>query len=100
MHNSIMRARIIIKSRDQIRSCGIHAFPIIAKGRGEHGGSDVDFNDLFGIDETRSVLVADFEDMSSDAMDEVWGWDVTRSEDELSDWLGRIMDAEPGLVGR
>jgi hypothetical protein len=39
------------------------AIPLLTKGRGEAEGSNVDMNYFLGIDSTRRVLAADFEDM-------------------------------------
>ncbi len=44
---------------------GVTAIPLIAKGRGQSDGSNVDCNYFFGIDGTSGVLVADFEDMAT-----------------------------------
>ncbi|MBI5501769.1 MAG: metallophosphoesterase [Deltaproteobacteria bacterium] len=45
-------------------SGGVSAIPILAKGRGESDGSDVDCNYLLGIREGDHVLTADFEDLA------------------------------------
>lgn len=44
---------------------GVTGIPLIAKGRGQSDGSNVDCNYFFGIDGTSGVLVADFEDMAT-----------------------------------
>ncbi|MCB9592548.1 MAG: metallophosphoesterase [Sandaracinaceae bacterium] len=50
---------------------GVTHVPIIAKGRGEHDGSNVDCNYAFGIH--GDVLAADFEDMATGANHPVIG---------------------------
>lgn len=52
-------------------SGGVTVVPIIAKGRGEHDGSNVDCNYAFGL--YGDVLAADFEDMASGANHPVIG---------------------------
>ena len=42
---------------------GVTAIPLLTKGRAEAEGSNVDMNYFLGIDGTRRVLAADFEDM-------------------------------------
>nr|WP_281375558.1 Ig-like domain-containing protein [Haloferula luteola] len=46
-------------------SGGVTAIPLVAKGRGEADGSEVDCNYFFGIRPEDGVLVADFEDMAT-----------------------------------
>jgi hypothetical protein len=46
-------------------SGGVTMIPVIAKGRGESDGSNVDCNYFFGLRATDSVLAADFEDMAT-----------------------------------
>ena len=41
---------------------GVSAVPLVTKGRGEAEGSNVDMNYFLGIEPTKRVLVADFED--------------------------------------
>lgn len=50
---------------------GLKLVPIVAKGRGESDGSNVDCNYAFGF--FGDVLGADFEDMESGANHPVWG---------------------------
>ncbi len=44
---------------------GVTMIPLIAKGRGESDGSNVDCNYFFGLRATDGVLAADFEDMAT-----------------------------------
>jgi VCBS repeat-containing protein len=44
---------------------GITAVPLLTKGRGEADGNNRDMNYFLGIDSTRRVLAADFEDMAT-----------------------------------
>ncbi len=46
---------------------GVTAVPLIAKGRGESDGSNLDLNYFFGINSTGNVLCADFEEGTGQA---------------------------------
>ena len=54
-------------------SGGVTMIPLIAKGRGESDGSNVDCNYFFGLRATDGVLAADFEDMATGANHPVIG---------------------------
>ena len=54
-------------------SGGVTMIPLIAKGRGESDGTNVDCNYFFGIRASDGVLAADFEDMATGANHPVVG---------------------------
>ena len=62
-------------------SGGVTAEPLLTKGRAEQENSNVDMNYFLGIDGTRRVLVADFEDSAGGANHPVLG--TTAILDEL-----------------
>jgi hypothetical protein len=91
---------------------GVRAIPLVAKGRGEDDGSNIDCNYLFGIEETSHVLAADFEDMASGANHPVTGttplepneWHHVAATYDGAAWVlyvdgepdgGRTVDATP-----